>query len=177
MDTARAARKAKSRLIASATISAIAMLAATGLFLGVARAQQTFVALSAGAGAPGASGHATIGLREGAAVGKVDVNGLPPQPFASGHFYGVWFVRTDESKAFLGTLVSKESIIFSDGGNGHMAFSATQFTTGPAAGSPITFGAAGTNVIVVLIENMVDGFTPSPVGPVPGSGVAVIGTF
>jgi len=29
----------------------------------------------------------------------------------------------------------------------------------------------------VLIENMINGFTPSPVGPVPGTGVAVIGTF
>lgn len=177
MDTFRAPRKTKRWLATTAVMSAVAMLTATGPFVGSARAQQTFVDLSSGAGAPGASGHATIGLRNRVAVGQVDVNSLPPQPFASGRFYGVWFVRTDGSKAFLGTLISKDSLIFSDGGNGHMEFSATQFTTGPAAGSPITFGAAGTNVIVVLIENLINGFTPSPVGPVPGTGVAVVGAF
>jgi hypothetical protein len=87
-------------------------------------------------------------------------------------------VRNDANdKAFLGALVGEDSIIFPKGGNGEMKFSATQFTTGPNAGSPITFGAAGTNVIIVLIENNINGLTPSPIGKVPGAGVAVVGTF
>jgi len=110
-------------------------------------------------------------------MGEVEVSNLPLQPFASGRFYGVWFVRADGNKAFLGALINEESIIFSDGGAGNMKFHATQFTTGPDAGSAITLGQAGTNVIVVLIESSINGFTPSPVGPVPGTGVAVIGSF
>ncbi|HEX2712208.1 MAG TPA: hypothetical protein VHM88_08300 [Candidatus Acidoferrales bacterium] len=163
--------------MAAGTFGVVTILTVAGLFSANARAQENSVVLSAGAGAPLASGAATIMLRQGVAEGTIEVNGLPPQPFASGHFYGVWFVRADGSKAFLGALISKKSIIFSDGGNGHMQFAATQFTAGPAAGSPIAFGAAGTNVIVVLIESMINGFTPSPVGPVPGTGIAVIGTF
>ena len=58
-----------------------------------------------------------------------------------------------------------------------MKFAATIFTTGLDQGEPIALGAAGTNVIVVLIENKINGLTPSPVGPVPGTGVAVVGTF
>ncbi len=53
MDITRAARKTKSWLRASAIISAMAMLAAPGLFLGSAHVQQTFVALAAGTGARG----------------------------------------------------------------------------------------------------------------------------
>ena len=112
--------------------------------------------------------------------GSVHINNLPVQPFGSGRFYGVWFVRTDTGdKAFLGALldVNDQSIIFSSGGVGKMKSSATQFTTGTNAGSPITFGPAGTNLIIVLIENIINGLTPSPVGPVPGSGVALAGTF
>jgi len=58
-----------------------------------------------------------------------------------------------------------------------MEFSATHFTTGPNASSSITLGAAGDNLIVVLIESIINGLTPSPVGPVPGTGVAIGGTF
>ena len=96
----------------------------------------------------------------------------------SGRFYGVWFVRTDTGdKAFLGALAQDESIILSRGGRGKVEFAATQFTTGPNAGSPIRFGPAGTNLVIVLIENKINGLTPSPVGPVPGAGVALSGTF
>jgi len=58
-----------------------------------------------------------------------------------------------------------------------MEFSATQLTTGFNAGGPITLGPAGTNLILGLIENIINGLTPSPVGPVPGTGVAVGGAF
>lgn len=133
--------------------------------------------LTAGAGAPGASGNVTFGIIDGNVVGRITVRNLPAQPFGSGRFYGLWYVRNDNSKSFFGALVKRESIIFSTGGSGVMRFSATRFTTGPAVGSPITFGPAGTNTLVVLIENALNGLTPSPVGPVPGSGVAVVGTF
>ena len=86
-------------------------------------------------------------------------------------------MRADGSKAFLGALINDQSIIFSEGGDGQMGFRATKFTTGPAGGSPITFGPAGTNVIIVLIENNINGLTPSPIGAVPGPGVAVSGSF
>ncbi len=162
-----------------AGIASIAMLIITGLSFAPSYAQQTFVNLSAGGGALGASGEATISLLPGGvAAGEVEVNNLPPQAFGSGRFYGVWFVRTDTgNKAFLGALISEKSIILSTGGNGEMKFSATHFTTGLNAGSTITFGPAGTNVIIVLIESTINGLTPSPVGPVPGTGVAVVGAF
>lgn len=175
MEALRTTLKSKTPLAAFVAVATASLLTVTGLPVS---AQDSFVGLSspAGGGAPGASGEATIRLVGRVAVGEVHVNNLPPQPFGSGRFYGVWFVN-GENKAFLGALIAEESIIFSQGGNGEMKFRATQFTAGPDAGSPITFGAAGTNVIIVLIENIINGLTPSPVGPVPGSGVAVVGTF
>lgn len=178
MDAMRNAARLKRLWAMCAGIAAIATLAVTGLFFAPSYAQQTFVNLSAGGGAPRASGKATIRLSGGVVVGDIEVNSLPRQAFGSGHFYGVWFVRSDtDSKVFLGALVSDDSIIFSAGGNGGMNFSATHFTTGPGAGSSITFGPAGTNVIIVLIESIINGLTPSPIGPVPGTGVAVVGSF
>ena len=137
----------------------------------------TEVTLSGGAGAPGASGQAEIKFTGTHLQGSVEVENLPAQAFGSGRFYGVWFVRADGSKAFLGALIGKQSIIFSSGGEGKTKFAATIFTTGPDQGKPIALGAEGTNVLVVLIENKINGLTPSPVGPVPGTGVAVVGTF
>jgi hypothetical protein len=103
---------------------------------------------------------------------------LPAQAFGSGRFYGVWFVRTDTGdKAFLGALIAHRSIILSGGGEGNMRFAASHFTTGPDAGSRITFGSPGSNLVVVLIENKINGLTPSPVGPAPGTGLALTGTF
>ena len=161
------------------TLTAIVtMLLLLGMANGTVSAEPIHVNLSAGAGAPGASGEIKIGFVDTVMVGKVGVRDLPPQPFGSGRFYGVWFVRTDTGdKAFLGALVNDKTIIFSSGGKGAMEFSATHFTTGPNAGSLITLGAVGDNLIVVLIESVINGLTPSPVGPVPGTGVAVGGTF
>ncbi|SRR6266851_3663829 len=156
---------------------AIAMLMGAFSWITFAAAE-THVALLPGAGAPNASGTAKIGFDGTVMVGNVEVENLPSQPFGSGHFYGVWFVRTDtQDKAFLGALINHKSIILASGGKGDMEFSATHFTTGPNAGSPITFGTSGNNLIVVLIENTINGLTPSPIGPVPGTGVAVGGTF
>jgi hypothetical protein len=143
-----------------------------------ARAADREVRLAASAGAPHASGVAQVELEASILDGSIRAKGLPAQPFGSGRFYGAWFVRTDTGdKAFLGTLIEDDSIIFSQPGDGSIRFAATQFTTGPHAGSPVTLGSAGSNLIIVLIENKVNGLTPSPVGPVPGTGAAVSGTF
>ena len=136
------------------------------------------VKLSPGAGAPSATGEARIQLDGTVLDGSVRVEDLPSQAFGSGIFYGVWFVRTDTGdKAFLGALVRHSSIIFSSPGDGRATFAATKFTTGPGVGSPISLGAQGSNLIIVLIENNINGLTPSPIGAVPGTGVAVSGTF
>lgn len=136
------------------------------------------VKLSPGAGAPSATGEARVQLDGTVLNGSVRVEDLPSQAFGSGRFYGVWFVRTDTGdKAFTGALVQHSSIIFSSPGDGRVRIAATKFTTGPHAGAPISLGAKGTNLIIVLIENNINGLTPSPIGPVPGTGVAVSGTF
>lgn len=130
------------------------------------------VKLSPGAGAPSATGEARIQLDGNVLKGSVRVEDLPSQAFGSGRFYGTWFVRTDTGdKAFLGAVIQDSSIIFSSPGDGHVRFAATKFTTGPNAFAPISLGNNGTNLIILLIENNINGLTPSPVG------VAVSGTF
>ncbi len=177
MDAMRNAAGLKRQWAKFAAITTIAMLIITGLSFTLSYAQQTFVNLSAGPGAPGASGEATISLLSGGvAVGEIEVNNLPPQAYPR-PFYGVWFVRTDTGdKAFLGALISNESIIFSAGGNGEMRFSATFFTDGPHKGAPISFGTPGNNFIVVIIESAINGFMPFPISTPPSS-FAVSGTF
>jgi hypothetical protein len=169
------------RKLPIATFMALTLSAMLIVFSGTAAYAQTMrVDLAPGPGAPEASGEAQIGFVGTVMVGKVEAKNLPPQPYGSGRFYGGWFVRNDTGdKAFLGALIDvrQQSIIFSTGGKGEMDFSATHFTTGPNAGSPITLGPSGSNQIIVLIENNINGLTPSPAGPVPGSGVAVAGTF
>ena len=159
---------------------AILVLAAGLISIGTwsAQAQTTHLSLSSGAGAPDATGMIDLRFAGSVLQGVAQGKALPAQPFGSGRFYGVWFVRTDTGdKAFLGALIAGDSIILSDGGEGVVQFAATHFTTGPDAGSPITFGPAGTNLVVILIENNINGLTPSPVGPVPGTGLALVGTF
>ena len=167
-------RPTKTRVL-SGTLVAVMTIAILGVFFsGAAHASGAEVSLSApaGSGAPGASGQAEIEFVGAVMQGSVSVENLPPQPFGSGHFYGVWFVRTDTgNKAFLGALIGNDSIIFSTGGEGTTDFAATKFTTGSDAGSPITLGPAGKNLIIVLIEDKINGLNPSPVG------VAVSGTF
>ncbi len=145
------------------------------VFGGSALAQgKVRVDLTARPGAPAASGEATLKLDGAVLIGIVKAKGLPAQAFGSGRFYGVWFVRTDTNdKAFLGALISRRSIILDQGGKGETEFRATRFTDpgGPNVGRPITFGARGTNLIIVLIETSINGLTPTPVGE------AVAGTF
>ena len=157
-------------------IGLTAILAA--LLISPALAASPRVQLAGGDGAPAAAGAAQLELDDGVLEGSVTAQDLPRQEYGAGRFYGVWFVRTDTGdKAFLGALAQDESIIVSKGGRGEVEFAATKFTTGPEAGSPIGFGAEGMNVVIVLIENNINGITPSPVGPVPGAGVALSGTF
>lgn len=171
-------RPTKTKVL-SATLAAVMTIAILGvLFSSAVHAQAADVTLTPMAGAPNASGEAEVALAGTVLRGAVSVEKLPPQPFGSGQFYGVWFVRTDTgNKAFLGALIGDDSIILSAGGEGATNFAATKFTTGPNAGSAITLGPAGTNLIIVLIENNINGLTPSPVGPVPGTGAAVAGSF
>ncbi len=171
-------RPTKARVLLG-TFAAIVTIAMLGvLFSSAAHASGADVSLSPMAGAPNASGEAEIEFAGTVMQGSVSVENLPSQLFGSGRFYGAWFVRTDTgNKAFLGALIGEESIIFSAGGEGATNFAATKFTTGPNAGSAITLGPAGTNLIIVLIENNINGLTPSPVGPVPGTGAAVAGSF
>ncbi len=168
------------KILALLSATAILVLPA-GLFsIGTwpAHAQTTHLSLSSGAGAPDASGMIDLRFAGNVLQGVAQGKDLPAQPFGSGRFYGVWFVRTDTgNKAFLGALIAENSIILSGGGEGTVQFAASHFTTGPDAGSPITFGSAGTNRVVLLIENNINGLTPSPVGPVPGTGLALVGTF
>lgn len=160
-------------------VSGLAAVAILGVIASSpALAASTRVNLTPGAGAPNATGKAQIDFDDGVLKGSVRVEDLPAQAFGSGRFYGTWFVRTDTGdKAFLGALVNQDSIIFSEAGAGQMRFAATKFTTGPHANSPIALGPDGTNLLIVLIENNINGLTPSPVGPVPGVGVAASGTF
>ena len=179
MPSAEPRRRFAPRRSLVAAASVIAMVAVVAVLSSTsALAASTHVTLASGAGAPSASGLAQVELNEGVLQGSVKVRHLPAQEFGSGVFYGVWFVRTDSGdKAFLGALVQDNSIIFSEPGDGRTRFAGTKFTTGPDAGSPIRLGASGTNLLIVLIENNINGLTPSPVGPVPGTGVAVSGTF
>ena len=172
-------RRPTTTKVLSGTLAAIATVAMLGLlFSSAAQASGADVSLSPMAGAPNATGEAEIEFAGTVMQGSVSVENLPPQPFGSGRFYGVWFVRTDTgNKSFLGALIGEDSIILSAGGEGTTNFAATKFTTGPNAGSAITLGPAGTNLIIVLIENNINGLTPSPVGPVPGTGAAAAGSF
>ena len=160
------------------SLGALVVLLGATVSTPAAAASRTHVTLTAAAGAPGASGRAELRLDETVLTGSAAVEDLPAQAFGSGRFYGLWFVRTDTGdKAFLGALTQENSIIFSHGGDGDINFAATKYTTGPHAGSPIALGTAGTNLLILLIENNINGLTPSPVGPVPGTGAAVAGTF
>lgn len=135
-------------------------------------AESTSVKLAPGPDAPEASGQATFQLEEGVLKGSITAEDLPAQAYGSGRFVVGWFVRTDTGeKAFLGPLVHGNSIVLAGGGSATVNFAATHFTTGCSANCAIQFGPKGNNLIVVLIENNINGLTPSPVG------IALAGTF
>lgn len=152
--------------------STLALAAVLGALLSSSvLADDTDVTLAAPPGS-NATGEAELQLVGGVLSGTITAENLPAQPYGSGHFIVGWFVRTDTGdKAFLGPLIHDKSIVLASGGSGTVNFAATHFTTGPNAGSAIGFGPSGKNLIIVLIENNINGLTPSPVG------VAVSGTF
>lgn len=170
----------KNIAVISWAVGALALFGVFSLaYAGNGESQRGKVQLAAAPGAPEAKGNLRFKFDGGELSGKLKVKNLPIQAFGSGNFYGLWFVRTDtDDKAFLGALVDRDgSIIFSDGGAGRTSFEGTRFTTGPNTGDPIALGPEGTNLFIVLIENEINGLTPAPIGPVPGTGVAVSGTF
>ncbi len=176
MDTKRIRQNAKGKVGAFTTALVAAMIVAA--VFTPTRAAETHVNLFGLGGAPKAIGEVDLRFDGPVMVGRIHVEKLPPQPFGSGQFYGLWFVRLDTTdKAFLGALINNQSIIFSalgpgqKSGTGEMEFGATQFTTGPHAGTPITLGAAEQNLFIVLIEKSINGRTPDPIGE------AASGTF
>lgn len=176
METQRSMLNGKTRLRPLATVLTVALI--VGAVFTPTRAATSHVNLVGLADAPSAIGEVNFRFAGPVMVGGVHVENLPPQPFGSGRFYGVWFVRLDtDDKAFLGALINNKSIIFSatgpgqSSGTGVQEFRATQFTTGPHAGSPITLGAPEKNLFIVLIEKTINGLTPDPVG------MAASGTF
>lgn len=160
-------------LRARALVGAILAVAVIGAIVSAsgrpahASGSETDLVLTPGInGVPGASGKAEIEISDGVLKGSVSVTGLLAQPEGSGKFYGVWFVNIESGdKAFLGALQHDQSIIFASGGKGSSKFAATRFTT-PNKLLAITFGPKNKNLLIVLIENKIDGLNPSPVGEV-----------
>ena len=131
--------------------------------------------LQAGPFAPGASGEITFLMEGGVLSGELKARALPAQGVHA--FYILWFVRTDlGDKAFLGPVVSGNSILFLTDGTGRLEFRAEAFTDGPHAGSSVSLGAAGNNLFVLIAENQIDTVMPFPVSPPPSS-FALMATF
>jgi len=158
-------------------IVGIAIVALLGALLvaPMTLAKTNRIELQAGPFAPGATGEIAFRVSNGVLSGSLEAEKLPAQ--GAHAFYVLWFVRTDTgNKAFLGPLVSDDSILFLTPGDGEMQFRAPAFTDGPGKGSPIALGASGTNFFVVIAENHIDTFTPFPVSPPPSS-FALMVTF
>ena len=133
------------------------------------------VDLQSGPFAPNAQGEIKFNVADGTLAGDINAKNLPAQ--GAHAFYVLWFVRTDTGdKAFLGPLIGQDSILFLVPGDGSMRFRAAAFTDGPNAGSGISLGANGVNLFVVLAEDHINTFMPSPVSPPPAS-VALQATF
>lgn len=158
-------------------IAIVAIVGVTGLaYAALANgSDQTELELQAGPFAPGASGEISFSVRGGILSGSMEAQGLPAQ--GSHAVYVLWFVRTDTGdKAFLGPIVGDGSILFLNPGSGEMKFSASAFTAGNGIGKSILLGAQGSNFFVLIAENQINTFTPSPVSPPPTS-FALMATF
>ncbi len=121
---------------------------------------------------PTASGRAEWHFSGGVLSGVLNVHGLPAQ--GSHLAYVFWYVNTATGdKTFLGPLIEAgaASILFQVAGDGYGAFSASAFTAGPHAGSPIALAPAGQNLLILLVENAITFASPSPIG------TSVSGTF
>ncbi|TLZ88065.1 MAG: hypothetical protein E6J92_08185 [Methanobacteriota archaeon] len=158
-------------------IVGIAVAVVLGLLLvaPLTMAKGTRIELQAGPFAPGASGEITFLMEGGVLSGELKARALPAQGVHA--FYILWFVRTDlGDKAFLGPVVSENSILFLTDGTGRLEFRAEAFTDGPHAGSSVSLGAAGNNLFVLIAENQIDTVMPFPVSPPPSS-FALMATF
>ncbi len=114
---------------------------------------------------PSASGTLSFSFSGGVLSGRAEAEDLPPQ--GSHLAYGLWFVNTlTGDKAFLGPLIQdgKHTILFQSAGDGVVAFSASEFTVGPNAGSPITPAPTGSNLFILLVESEIDFSNPFPIG-------------
>ena len=152
----------------------LASVVGIGVFAPLVDAK-THLDLQAGPFAPGAQGKVVFKVMDGVLEGKIEARNLPA--LGAHAVYVLWFVRTDTGdKAFLGPIVNRDSILFLTSGNGEMRFRASAFTAGPGAGSAISLGATGTNFFVVIAEDHIDTFMPSPVSPPPAS-FALTATF
>jgi hypothetical protein len=157
-------------LFGAKRIVGIAIVALLGVLLvaPLSQAKATRMELQAGPFAPGASGEVAFTVSNGVLAGRLEAEKLPAQ--GAHAFYVLWFVRTDTGdKAFLGPLVSDDSILFFAPGDGEMRFRAPAFTDGPGKGSPISLGASGSNFFVLIAEKQIDTFMPFPVSPPPSS--------
>ncbi len=157
-------RRKRFAILSASTIVALTLL---GLNIPIIQASRTTLKLAPTSGSltPNASGELSFSLRGGVLSGRAEADDLPPQ--GSHLAYVLWFVNTDTGdKAFLGPLIQddKQTILFQSAGDGAVAFSASKFTTGPHAGSPITPASTGNNLFIVLVENKIDFANPSPIG-------------
>src|SRR5438552_9501509 len=143
-------------------IVGIAVAVVLGLLLvaPLTMAKGTRIELQAGPFAPGASGEITFLMEGGVLSGELKARALPAPGVHA--FYILWFVRTDlGDKAFLGPVVSENSILFLTDGTGRLDFRAVAFTDGPHAGSSVSLGASGNNLLVLIAKDQF--VTVSPV--------------
>ncbi len=147
--------------------SAIVALLLLGLNIPIIQANRNTLKLAPTSGSltPSASGTLSFSISGGVLSGRAEAEDLPPQ--GSHLAYVLWFVNTDTNdKAFLGPLTQsgRHTILFQSVGEGAVAFSASKFTAGSDAGSPITLALTGHNLFIVLVENKIDFSNPSPIG-------------
>ncbi len=175
MGKSRNKKRPTKALVALALALAFVATLGVGLLATASSAEASEVELQPGPFAPSASGEVAFNIENGVLSGHVEANDLPAQ--GAHAFYVLWFVRTDTgNKVFLGPVVHHDSILFLTGGGGEMKFKAMAYTDGPARGSAISLGAAGSNFFVLIAENHIDTFMPFPVSTPPSS-FALTATF
>ncbi|MEW6683699.1 MAG: hypothetical protein AB1451_12375 [Nitrospirota bacterium] len=134
--------------------------------------EKTALKFTAGVLSGDAQGHGRVEFENGAVSGKISAKDLPALP--TGQFYVAWYTNIENGNAaFLGALVSHDSILFTeDESEGALRFSADAYTvhlpfpgTGDLVGQPIYPASPGGNQIVVLVERAINGRTPAPINP------------
>lgn len=121
---------------------------------------------------PGSTGIVHYAFVHGVLSGHVEAQDLPAA--GNGSAYVLWYVNTAVGdKAFLGPLVEagQATILFHVPGDGAMSFTATAFTSGPDAGTPMTQAPSGDSLFILLVETAINFASPNPIGS------SVSGTF